>query len=85
MSTNNDTSVRKRELDEDDLAVIRDVFEEKIVPKLRRHHARIGALSCEFAGPAYAGWMLRFRSTGDDFEIIDYEYDQDVGALDLDL
>ncbi|MFO7785460.1 MAG: hypothetical protein ACQET7_04980 [Thermodesulfobacteriota bacterium] len=85
MSTTDDTPTRKLELDEDDLAVIRDVFDEKITPKLRRRHARTGTLSCEFAGPAYAGWILRFRSIGNDFEIIDYEYDQDGDGLDLDL
>lgn len=85
MSKSDETTALKSELDEDDLAVIRDVFEEKITPKLRRHHARMGTLSCEFAGRVYAGWMLRFRSTGNDFEIIDYEYDQDGDGLDLDL
>jgi hypothetical protein len=85
MNTNNHTPGRKSELDEDDLTTIRSAFEQKIIPKLRRHHARTGMLSCGFAGRAYASWMIRFRSVGNDFDITDYEYNQDGDGRDLDL
>ncbi len=81
----NDTATPKRELDEDDRARIQAVFEETVVPKLRRHHARIGSLGCGFAGAVYENWMLHFRSAGNDFEILEYEYDEGGGGLDLDL
>ena len=80
-----ETAALKRELDEDDRSLIRAVFEEAVVPKLRKHHARIGSLGCGFAGAAYRNWMLHFRSSGDDFEILELEYDEEGGGLDLDL
>jgi hypothetical protein len=73
------------ELEEDDLLHIATVFEEEIVPKLRRHHARVGTLSCGFAGRDYDRWTLRFRSAGDGFEITEVAYDECGGGLDLDL
>jgi hypothetical protein len=79
------TTACKPELDEDDLDLIRHVFEEKVVPKLRRHHARNGTLGCEFAGREYSGWLVRFRSAGDGFEITGYEYDRNGDEVDLDL
>jgi hypothetical protein len=83
--TIDETTVNQRELDQDDLLHIGAVFEEEIVPKLRRHHARIGTLNCGFAGPAYSHWTLHFRSAGDGFEITGIEYDEDGDGLDLDL
>lgn len=84
-----DTEGRKTdtapELDEDARAQIREVFEEELVPKLQSHNARIGTLSCDFAGDAYADWMIHFRSSGRGFEITEYEYDPDGDSLDLDL
>ncbi|MCF8061603.1 MAG: hypothetical protein K9M82_03720 [Deltaproteobacteria bacterium] len=77
--------MRKHELDEDDLIRIGTIFEAEIVPRLRRHHARIGTLNCGFAGPAYADWTLRFRSAGGGFEITEVEYDEGGDGLDLDL
>ncbi len=79
-----ETTPRKPELQEDDLLHIATVFEEEVVPKLRRHHARIGTLNCGFAGPGYVDWMLRFRSAGDGFEITEIEHDECGDGLDLD-
>ncbi len=79
------TTGRKGELDQDDMAHIASVFEEEMVPKLQRHHARNGVLSCEFAGRAYTCWMLRFRASGKGFDITGYEYDEDGSGIDLDL
>ncbi len=80
-----ETPSQKLELEEDDLFHIAAVFEEEIVPKLRRHHARVGTLNCGFAGPAYAVWTLHFRSAGDGFAITEVEYDEGGDGLDLDL
>jgi hypothetical protein len=44
----------------------------------------LGTLSCEFAGEQYKHWTLRFRSVGSDFEIVEFEYDEDADNLDLD-
>ena len=73
------------ELDEEDKARIGDVFLEDIVPKLLKHHARLGNLSCEFAGVKYKNWMLRFKSKDSGFEIVDFEYDEEGDSIDLDL
>ena len=62
-----------------------EIFYREIVPKLVRLHARNGVLSCEFAGPRYREWQIRFKSRGADFEIIDLEYDEDGCGIDLDL
>ena len=85
MRPTDETTVHEPELDQDDRLHIATVFEEEMVPKLRRHHARIGALNCGFAGPGYADWLLRFRSAGDGFEIAGIELDECGGGLDLDL
>lgn len=74
-----------RELDEEDKAHISEVFYEEIVPKLKAHHARIGAVGCEFAGQRYENWLVHFKETGSDFEIEGFEYDEDACGLDLDL
>jgi hypothetical protein len=62
-----------------------EIFFHEVVPKLIRLHARNGMVSCEFAGTEYRSWQIRFRSMGSGFDIVDFEYDEDGTALDLDL
>ena len=73
------------ELDDDDKAYISDVFFEHIVPKLIKCDARLGNLSCEFAGEKYKNWMIQFQSKGSGFDIVEFEYDEDGESIDLDL
>ena len=73
------------ELDDDDKSHITDIFFEEIVPKLRKLDARLGNVNCDFAGEGYRDWTIRFRSVGSDFEIVDFEYDEDGEGMDLDL
>jgi hypothetical protein len=74
-----------QELRDEDKDAIRDIFLKHIVPKLARLHARNGVLSCEFAGPQYKNWQIRFRSVGSDFDIVDFEYDEEGDGIELDL
>lgn len=74
-----------RELGHEEQEWIRDRFYAEVVPKLIRLNARLGTLSCAFAGPAYEHWMVRFRSRGDDFEIVEFEYDEQGDGIDLDI
>jgi hypothetical protein len=73
------------ELDDIDKAFITDIFYEDIVPKLIKREARIGNLSCQFAGEQYQNWIIQFRSKGQDFDIVEFEYDEEADVLDLDL
>ena len=73
------------ELDEEDKDHIRAVFDDEVVPKLVKHSARLGTLSCGFAGQEYEHWIIEFRSIGDDYEIVSFEYDEEAVGLDLDL
>ncbi len=73
------------ELSEEDQARIREIFFETVVPKLKRLDARVGTISCEFAGTQYRNWMIRFNSTGSGFDIVDFEYDEEGEGLPLDL
>ena len=73
------------ELDDDDKSRITDIFYEEIVPKLRKLDARLGNVNCDFAGEEYSNWTILFRSIGSDFEIVDFEYDEDGEGMDLDL
>ena len=73
------------ELDEEDKDHIRAVFDDEVVPKLVKHSARLGTLSCGFAGQEYEHWTIEFRSVGDDYEIVSFEYDEEADSLDLDL
>lgn len=73
------------ELDDDDRAYITNIFDEIIVPKLRKLNARLGNLCCGFAGDTYKNWNLNFRSVGSDFVIVEFEYDEDCNSMDLDL
>jgi len=73
------------DLDDEDKAHITEAFFEHMVPKLIRCDARLGNLSCEFAGEKYKNWMIRFQSRGADFDIVEFEYDEDAESIDLDL
>jgi hypothetical protein len=64
---------------------IRELFHERIVPKLQSLQARIGTISCAFAGDRYATWVLHFKSAGNGYTIVELEYDPDASSLDLDL
>jgi hypothetical protein len=75
----------KDELTDDEKSEIQQLFSEEIVPKLKKLDARLGTISCEFAGPQYAKWMVQFRSRGDEFEIVDFEFDERGAGMDLDL
>ena len=77
------TDVLKVDIDEEDRTIIEEVFAEKMIPKLRFLNARIGTLNCEFAGKQYGNWIVHFRSSGDDFRIVEFEYDPDTSGLDL--
>lgn len=72
-------------LSDEDRSHIRERFLEEVVPKLKRLHARIGNISCGFAGSQYENWVIQFRSRGSDFEIVDFEYDEHSTGIDLDL
>jgi hypothetical protein len=72
-------------LTDEEKSEIQQLFSEEIVPKLRKLDARLGTINCEFAGPQYASWMIQFRSRGDDFEIVDFEYDEAGAGIDLDV
>jgi hypothetical protein len=73
------------ELEDHEKAGIAELFDDKIVPKLRNLHARIGTVSCEFAGEGYKNWIIHFKSRGEDFDIVDFEYDEEACSFDLDL
>ena len=73
------------ELDDECRVHIRMVFDEKVVPKLKKLDARLGTIDCSFAGENYRNWVIQFKSVGSDFEIVDFEYDEDADSLDLDL
>jgi hypothetical protein len=73
------------ELNEDDRIHIRTVFEQKVVPRLAQLGARMGNVNCGFAGEGYKNWSVQFRSAGSDFEIVDFEWDEEGEILDLDL
>jgi hypothetical protein len=73
------------ELSDEERDSIRALFFQEVVPKLIKLQARLGTISCEFADPKYSNWMIRFRSRGSDFELVDFEYDEDAASIDLDL
>jgi hypothetical protein len=72
-------------LSDEDKNCIRELFLEEVVPKLKRLHARIGNISCAFAGSQYEKWVIQFRSRGSDFEIVGFEYDEQACAMDLEM
>jgi hypothetical protein len=73
------------ELSDEDQEQIRAVFHEEVVPKLMKLGARLGSLSCEFAGEQFRNWTVQFKSARNGFEIVDFEYDEDGAGIDLDL
>ena len=78
-------TVPQQDLADDDRVDILQVFLEEVVPKLRKLQARTGILCCDFAGEQYKNWSIRFQSAGSDFEIVDFEYDEEICGLNLDL
>jgi len=72
-------------LTHEDRAVILEVFEREVVPKLKKLHARMGTLNCDFAGEEYRKWNAQFRSIGGDFDIVGFEYDEEGSGIDLDV
>ena len=73
------------ELDDEAQEQIRTTFQDEVVPKLKRLDARQGMIACSFAGEKYRNWVVQFKSVGSDFEIVDFEYDEDADSIDLDL
>jgi hypothetical protein len=80
-----DKVLLERELGDDDKSAIREAFMKHVVPKLARLNARNGVISCEFAAPEYKNWQVHFRSVGAEFDIVEFEYDEEGEGLDLDL
>ena len=75
----------KKELSDEDRVHIREVFYDEIVPKLKNSHARLGNLNCDFAGEQYKYWNIQFKSAGSDFDIVEFEYDEEGCGLDLEM
>jgi hypothetical protein len=73
------------DLTDDERVRLRELFESEVVPKLVRLQARTGNIGCDFAGPQYCNWQIHFRSRGNDFEIVGFEYDEEGCGIDLDL
>lgn len=73
------------DLPDEERVRLRELFESEVAPKLVRLQARTGNIGCEFAGSQYRGWQIRFKSRGDDFEIVEFEYDEEGCGIDLDL
>ena len=76
-------TVLQHELDDDNKAFITEIFFEEVVEKLKRMDARIGTLNCDFAGYQYKNWNIQFKSKGQGFEIVDFEYDEDSYSFSL--
>jgi hypothetical protein len=75
----------KTELSDEDRDHIREVFYDEIVPKLKKSHARLGMLNCDFAGEQYKFWNIQFKSVGSDFDIVEFEYDEEGCGIDLEM
>ncbi|RLB13043.1 MAG: hypothetical protein DRG82_16395 [Deltaproteobacteria bacterium] len=73
----------QEELTEDDKFEIMTAFSENVVPKLKKLNARIGTLNCAFAGPRFKNWLVHFREKRSDFEITEFEYDENSRDMDL--
>jgi hypothetical protein len=73
----------EKELTDEDRLQILTAFSEDVVPKLKKLNARIGTLNCSFADPRFSHWLIHFRETRSDFEITEFEYDEDSRNLDL--
>jgi hypothetical protein len=86
MNSRQDTETHlKLVLTDEDKDHIRGMFRQEIVPRLVKLHARLGNICCDFAGLEYRNWIVQFTSRGEDFEIVDFEYDEDAAGTDLDL
>jgi hypothetical protein len=85
MRSEEDLANTVHELSYNDQTHIRTLFHEEVEPKLMKLGARLGTLSCEFAGEQFRNWTIRFRSVGNDLEIVEFEYDEDGAELDLDV
>ncbi len=85
MSQARDGTLGIQDLTDEDLALIRERFYEKVVPRLQRLDARQGNIDCSFAGEKYRNWVVTFRSAGSEFDMVDIEYDPEADAFDLDL
>ena len=75
----------QKELTIEDKEHILMVFHDEIMPKLTKLGARLGTLNCDFAGNQYSNWNVQFKSAGSDFEIVEFEYDEEGVGMDLDL
>ena len=84
MTSNKTPTDLQHELDDDDKALITQIFFEEMVAKLKRIDARIGTLNCDFAGNQYENWNITFKSKGPGFEIVEFEYDEDSYGFNLD-
>jgi len=73
----------KDKLDDDDKIHIIEKFHEEVVPRLMKMDARIGNITCEFAGVQYKNWLIEFRSNRSGFEIVGFEYDEDSRSIKL--
>jgi len=77
------SSSSKQTLDDEDKLHIAEIFQGEIVARLMRMDARIGNISCEFAGPQYRNWVIQFKSSRWGLEIVDFEYDEDTRSFNL--
>jgi hypothetical protein len=75
----------QKDLTDEEKIEIQHLFSEEVVPKLKKLDARLGTICCEFAGPQYANWMIQFKSKGEKFEIVGFEYDETGAGIDLDV
>jgi hypothetical protein len=75
----------KKTLSDEERDHIRESFHESIVPKLKKAHARLGMLNCDFAGEQYKYWNIQFKSVGSDYDIVEFEYDEEGCGIDLEL
>ena len=79
------SKIDQHELDDDDKARITEAFYNAIVKKLEKLHALNGIITCGFAGEQHKSWNIHFSSVGSDFDIVDFEYDEDGTGMDFDL
>ena len=77
MGERKDSAQSTGELSEEDKAHITEIFVEEVIPKLQFMNARTGVLNCEFAGEAYKNWSIVFKEVGSDFEILEFEYEEE--------
>jgi hypothetical protein len=76
---------RPPELDLDDTILISELFQDRVVERLKKLHARSGVVTCSFAGPKYKNWLLEFRSAGSGFEVVGFRFDERAEEMGLDL